>query len=250
MLMTYGNEFEAEVIRTYRRGSMLVKVKAGKVSVFVPKSTRKTEIQHLLAEKCQWIQNALRIQRSVPPMPPRAYISGESFLYLGLPYSLQVIAGSCGDVWLQGQQLIVQVSKRVHQQRAYVHKAIEKWYRRQAREQLLLKIAQFSPFVGETPYSVGVKTFKSQWGNCSLDGKIDFNWKIIMAPSLVVDYVVVHELCHLIHHDHSKRFWHLVACVMPDYAVRKQWLKEHGRLLELSTVLNQHVPFLPKPVLS
>lgn len=81
--------------------------------------------------------------------------------------------------------------------------------------------------------SVGVKTFKSRWGSCTVKDEILFNWKVIQAPQRVVDYVVTHELCHLKHHDHSAAFWHSVERVMPDYLACKDWLKHLGPQLEL-----------------
>ena len=81
--------------------------------------------------------------------------------------------------------------------------------------------------------SVGIKNYKSRWGSCTAEGDITFNWKVIMAPNRIVDYVVVHELCHLIHHDHSPKFWREVERFMPDYLECKEWLKHNGSFLDL-----------------
>jgi len=82
--------------------------------------------------------------------------------------------------------------------------------------------------MGVTPSSVGIKSFKSRWGSCHVNGDIVFNWKIVMAPNRIVDYVVVHELCHLKHHDHSPKFWKAVEKVIPDYKDCKRWLKDNA----------------------
>ena len=87
--------------------------------------------------------------------------------------------------------------------------------------------------VGVNPKSVGIKTFKSRWGSCHLSGDILYNWNIVIAPNRIVDYVVVHELCHLKQHDHSDKFWKLVGQVIPDYAECKEWLRVNGRALEV-----------------
>lgn len=87
--------------------------------------------------------------------------------------------------------------------------------------------------MGVTPVSVGLKNYKSQWGSCHTDGKIYYNWKVIVAPHSIVDYVVVHELCHLVHGDHSKKFWKLLGTILPDYADRKEWLKINGTKLNI-----------------
>ena len=81
--------------------------------------------------------------------------------------------------------------------------------------------------------SVGINTFKSRWGSCDNRGLVQFNWKVIIAPSRVVDYLVVHELCHLKQHNHSPKFWKCVESVFPDYQECKEWLKMNGRTLEI-----------------
>jgi predicted metal-dependent hydrolase len=87
---------------------------------------------------------------------------------------------------------------------------------------------RYSPIVGVETNGYKVKEFQSRWGSCTPRGRVDFNWKIIMAPNRVVDYVVVHELCHLNQHDHSPQFWKLVENIMPDYLECKEWLRVHG----------------------
>ena len=87
--------------------------------------------------------------------------------------------------------------------------------------------------MGLSPKGVGIKSFKSRWGSCSVKGKLDFNWKIVMAPNRIVDYVVVHELCHLKQHDHSPKFWTLVERVVPDYESCKEWLKKNVSVMTL-----------------
>ena len=78
------------------------------------------------------------------------------------------------------------------------------------------------------PRSVAVKDYKSRWGSCSAKGDISYNWKIVLAPHRIVDYVVVHELCHMLEHNHSSRYWKLVEKYVPDYRERRDWLKNHS----------------------
>ena len=114
-----------------------------------------------------------------------------------------------------------------------IRNALVRWYRHHAESKLQAKVARYSSIVGVEVVSVGVKSFKSRWGSCSAKGRIDFNWKIIMAPNRMVDYVVAHELCHLKHHDHSNKFWKEVERVIPDYLDCKQWLKTNAEKLRL-----------------
>jgi len=85
--------------------------------------------------------------------------------------------------------------------------------------------------VGVEPKSASIKSFKSRWGSCSPEGDLDFNWVVVMAPNRIVDYIVIHELCHSLHHDHSPKFWKEVERVMPDYKDHKEWLKVNGHKL-------------------
>lgn len=95
------------------------------------------------------------------------------------------------------------------------------------------RLDYFAPRVGKAPGRVAIREQKSRWGSCSHKGNLNFNWKLIMAPPQALDYVVIHELCHLHEFNHSPRFWTLVAAQMPDYEIWKKWLKTHGEDLYL-----------------
>jgi predicted metal-dependent hydrolase len=101
---------------------------------------------------------------------------------------------------------VVQVPPSVKMRDQYVQAAVVSWYRERALEKLQEKVDRYARIVGVSPSAVGIKTFRGRWGSCTTKGKLEFNWKAIMAPNRVVDYVVVHELCHLRHHDHSPAF--------------------------------------------
>ena len=105
------------------------------------------------------------------------------------------------------------------------------WFKEHAQQRLREKSLRYAKIVGVTPSSVDIKAFKSRCGSCSTGGRIQFNWKIIIAPNRVVDYVVVHELCHLRQHDHSPKFWQCVERVFPDHQECREWLKVNGRKL-------------------
>ena len=109
-----------------------------------------------------------------------------------------------------------------------VRNALVRWYRLQAHQRFAEKVLRYARVVGVSPTAVDIKTFKSRWGSCNIRGEVQFHWKVILAPHRIVDYVVVHELCHLKHHDHSPLFWKSVERVMPDYLKCKEWLKLVG----------------------
>lgn len=110
---------------------------------------------------------------------------------------------------------------------------LEKRYRDAAKDYFSKRVAYYHALTGGVYHTITVRDQKSRWGSCSSRGTLSFNYRLIFAPPKVLDYVVVHELCHLTHMDHSKNFWSMVERIMPDYRIYKNWLKEHGHELTL-----------------
>jgi predicted metal-dependent hydrolase len=157
-------------------------------------------------------------------------VSGEAFSYLGRNYRLKVAEGELTPIKLVQGRLTISAPNDPSQ-RKLVKYALTSWLRRRAELKLREKIIRYSLIVGVETNGYKVKDFQSRWGSCTPRGRVDFNWKIIMAPNRVVDYVVVHELCHLKQHDHSPQFWKLVESIMPDYLESKEWLRVNGASL-------------------
>jgi len=111
--------------------------------------------------------------------------------------------------------------------------ALEKRYIDAAKEYFPKRAAYFAPLTGGNYSRITIRDQKTRWGSCSAKGTLSFNWRLMLAPPAVLDYVVIHELCHLTHMDHSKAFWALVERVCPDYRTHRKWLKEHGQELAL-----------------
>jgi hypothetical protein len=227
-----GNGFIAEVIRTDRRKTADIRVEEGAVSVVIPSDLPIERVDSLLKEKRQWIKEKILLHRQALPVSAKQYVSGESFPYLGRNYRLKVERGNFAPVRLLSGRLLVVLPQGVEQPHM-VRNALVRWYKRLAAQKLQEKVKRFAPMLGVEPVGVSIKTFKSRWGSCSAKGRIDFNWKIMMAPNRIVDYVVVHELSHLKQYDHSPKFWKEVERVMPDYAECKEWLKVNAGQLEI-----------------
>lgn len=117
--------------------------------------------------------------------------------------------------------------------------ALEKRYRNAAKAYFPARVAYFHQFTGGQYTTITVRDQKSRWGSCSSRGTLSFNYRLMFAPPRVLDYVVVHELCHLTHMDHSKNFWNMVGEIMPDYKIYKSWLREHGQELTLEQHLQR-----------
>lgn len=133
--------------------------------------------------------------------------------------------------WLEAKEHAARrpVSDLTDAQRA----ALEKRYIQAARDYFPKRAAYFLPLTGGSFTRITIRDQKTRWGSCSAKGTLSFNWRLMLAPPAVLDYVVVHELCHLTHMNHSKAFWALVESVCPDYRTHRKWLKEHGQELIL-----------------
>jgi predicted metal-dependent hydrolase len=227
-----GNGFVAEVTRTLRTKSATIKVEDGVVMVVVPQALIEERIVKLLNDKTRWIKEKLALHRLAQATSDKEYVSGESFSYLGRNYRLKVSKGQYEPIKLLHGRFTVTL--RVGSDNPeLIQDSLTSWYKQRALSKLTEKAKRYAEIIGVTYAAVGIKLYKNRWGSCSVDGDIDFNWLIIMAPNRVVDYVVAHELCHLIHHDHSPQFWRQLERVMPDYAESKEWLKVHGSSLVL-----------------
>ena len=117
--------------------------------------------------------------------------------------------------------------------------ALENRYRSAAKDYFAKRVAYYHTLTGGVYHTIMIRDQKSRWGSCSSRGTLSFNYRLMFAPPKVLDYVVVHELCHLTHMNHSKDFWNMVGRIMPDYKIYKQWLREHGHELTLENHLKR-----------
>lgn len=226
--------FEYQVIRRPRRKTASISVQPdGTIRVLVPASLPEDKVIELMEQKSQWIKEKIaHFEDCKRSYSPKEYVSGEAFAYLGRNYKLKLVTGDPENnaVRLINGRFNVQVpagiTKKAHQQ--LVVDQLSRWYQEHASAHLQEKVHRFSQQLGVTPSSAGIKGYKSRLGTCHSDGRVYFNWRIIMAPHAVVDYVVVHELSHLRHHNHSKKFWKCVERALPDYHERKTWLRANG----------------------
>lgn len=227
-----ANGFIAEIIRTNRRKSADIRVEDGAVSVVVPTNTPDERIDQLLAAKRRWIKEKITLHQEMAPATTKRFVSGEAFSYLGRNYRLKVETGNFAPVKLIDGRLVV-IAPTGTEQPHMVRNALVRWYKRHAENKLTEKVERFAPMVGVEPAGVGIRTFKSRWGSCTAKGKLEFNWQIVMAPNRMVDYVVIHELCHLLHHNHSSDFWKEVSRIIPDYRLSRDWLRVNAAHLQI-----------------
>lgn len=216
----------ATLKRSARRRSIGIKVQRGEVWVSAPTAVPVAEIQLFLQQKRHWIEKHLaRQQQMLSASRERLYLAGETVHLLGQTLTVQpgategaVRVGDCLQLGLYNTDL------------AQRKMAMQRWYIEQAKVDLPARVEHFQGLLGVRARGLKIRYYKSRWGSCNHRGELQFNWLLMMAPAAVVDYVVVHELAHLRHFNHSPAFWQLVASVMPDYAVQRQWLKRQTSL--------------------
>ena len=198
------------------------------VTVKAPAGSDFAAVEGFLRKRAPWILRKQAEFAALPPkQPPRRYVSGESFTYLGRHYRLKVIEGEREWVKLTRGYLAVTTPNKTNT--AYVQAQVEAWLRRQAQrhfhERVVALLPRFKPLALPEP-ELAVRAMKSRWGSCTGKGKITLNLHLMRAPRPCVDYVVVHELCHLVEHNHGKGFYALMERVMPDWRKRREALKQ------------------------
>lgn len=163
----------------------------------------------------------------------REWVNGETFLYLGRSYRLSLVSDQDGDLKLKEGRFCLSRSLIDQGGETAARKAFEAFYCAKGEKRVRDRVAYFAPKVGVTPSGTAVKDLGYRWASCSKDNLLRFHWKCMMAPSTIIDYMVVHELCHMHQRNHTEAFWNEVDKVMPDYRERKEWLRRHGAGLDL-----------------
>ena len=212
------------VQRTSRKKTVGIIIEHGTVRVRAPKQLANWRIQALINSRADWIRDELRLQITRPQAAPCSYANNEPIVYLGAIYRLKLVPSLDSTIRIEDD---VVIAPSVPDQRGLM----ASWYRTQA-ESVLEEITTFlATHMGVEPRSVSIREYRSQWGSCNARGDIRFNARLILAPRSVIKYVVVHELAHLTHLNHSAKFWALVGSEIPDYRERRKWLREHGSSL-------------------
>ncbi|MFO8072827.1 MAG: SprT family zinc-dependent metalloprotease [Polyangia bacterium] len=207
------------------------------VVVTAPGNVAVERLDGIVKSKAAWIVGKLKRNSELPPPPPRRqFVSGETFRYLGRQYRLKVAKKTrpSDDVALVRGWLTVEVlhSATDAERIARVRPLVVRWYREHAGARLPERVALWARKVGVPAPEVLVREQQKRWGSCDAKGRLRFNWLIIQAPMRLVDYVVAHELVHLLHPNHDNAFWATLGKVMPDYEERRQALREFGSGVE------------------
>jgi hypothetical protein len=229
-----------EIIRTNRKTMGIIVDHERNLIVRSPKNTAKAKIEEVLKKKTSWILTKLKEMDKIKPAPKeKEFMTGEKLPYLGRRYRLVVNPAEISKVEVklyQGKFIIdypAELKNEKEQRSNQIRNALVEWYREHAKEKINERVDKYKVKLDVEPNNIVVKKQKKRWGSCSSKDNLNFNWKIIMAPMSIVDYLVVHELTHLIHDNHSRNFWATVAVIIPDFKKKQEWLKINGRKLEI-----------------
>lgn len=220
-----------QLIRSNRKSIAISFDRDGNLVVKAPLWMSLQEIESFVASKKEWIAATdLRLKRArqkALAQKPRLE-SGDILIYLGEKRALSVIREerSRARIKCVMDRLLMWVPYEADYE--YRRSQLEKWYRREAQLVFAQKALEYARILNVNFEKIHIKDQKSRWGSCSGRGNLNFNWRLIMAPEPVCDYVIIHELCHLRFMDHSANFWRLVESLCPNYRQYREWLKENG----------------------
>ena len=207
-----------------RRKTIALTCRDRELRVAAPLKTPLAEVETLLLQRAEWILQQLE-RPAIPPLREQLVDDGELPL-LGSTVRVRVSLGH--EPAAEFADGTLALSARNAEQLAIV---AENWFRQRAAEQLVSLVNEWAPRIGVQPTRLQLRNQKRRWGSASPDGSVRFCWRLVFAPPELFEYVVVHELCHLIQPDHSKKYWQLVECVMPDAQLRRRQLRAIGDTL-------------------
>ena len=234
MKTTRDKDIAFEVVRSRRATTDIIIERDGRVLVRAPESIADERIEDMVEAKRYWIYKNLAEWRDLnATRVPREYKNGEGFLYLGRSYRLLLAADQEEPLLLKNGRFCLRRDLVDQGEIAAAKAAFRDYYIARGAERIRQRVGYYSPKAGVTPRDINVRELGNRWASCSPSGDLAFHWKCMMAPQTIIDYIVVHELCHFHHLDHTDAFWNEVDKVMPAYGERKEWLRVQGAGLDL-----------------
>lgn len=230
-------DFEYQIKRSKRAtSSTTISIKpTGVVVVSAPPWVPKFLLVRFVEQKADWIRDRLKKTTSNNPI---VHQHGDKILYFGKEYSLHIDKNETyirTNIEHDGEKFVIKISNLHTSQKEQdeIHRIIEKWYLQNGIAIITDKTNVYSQQIGVEYQKITLKKVSSIWGSCSIRNNLNFNRKLIMAPDEIVDYVIIHELCHIVHRNHSSRFWALVREHDPNYLSHRRWLRTNSHLLTL-----------------
>lgn len=219
-----------EIRRSAKRKNVTITVERDRaVVVHAPVGVPEDKLRELVDGKRQWLFEKLNDAQKYQPLPHapgKELVNGESALYLGRAYRIELVDSTNDRVRFSSKFLIPrsQASER--------KRVLREWYVERAKEKILPRVDMHAKNLGVTYEQAKIINSRFRWGSCTPGNNLNFNWRLIKAPMFTIDYVIVHELAHLIEANHTARFWNIVSAQLPTMDRARDWLREHGQSLE------------------
>jgi hypothetical protein len=223
-----------QVVRSKRATADIVIERDGSIVIRAPESVPDERIEDMVEAKRLWIYKNLAEWRDLNATRVlREYRNGEGFLYLGRSYRLLLVADQTEPLLLKNGRFRLRRDLVDEGAIEAAKVAFRDYYIAKGTDRIINRLKYFAPKIGIKARDIVVRELGNRWASCSPNGNLAFHWKCMMAPQTIIDYIVVHELCHFHHLDHTDAFWNEVDKVIPNYAERKEWLRVHGAGLDI-----------------
>ncbi len=223
-------ELNYQIVRSTKRKRLTISVERDRsIVVHAPAEATDEAIRRVVESKRQWLfekVNHPQKYQDRPHPPGKEVVNGESVPYLGRDYPIEIADTASGGVEFSRRFLIPAA------QQAKRQKVLKKWYLDRATETIPPRVKRHADELGVKFGETKIVDNRYRWGSCTVKDNVNFNWRLIKAPMFVIDYVIVHELAHLMEANHTPRFWNIVRAKVPSTEKAKAWLKEHGQILE------------------
>ncbi|WP_018174067.1 MULTISPECIES: M48 family metallopeptidase [unclassified Thioalkalivibrio] len=217
-----------------RRTTDIVIERDGRVVVRPPAQCSPEQVDAVVASKRLWIYRNLAEWKDLNGSAvAREWVNGETFMYLGAGYRLALVSEQEQPLTLKDGRFRLRRDVVEQGRTRAAREAFEQFYTEKAQQRFEDRVSFFAPKVGVEVGKVKVKDMGYRWASCGRIGTLNFHWKCMMAPPKIVDYIIVHELCHLHQGNHTEAFWNEVDKVLPDCRERKEWLRRYGASLDI-----------------
>jgi predicted metal-dependent hydrolase len=223
-------DLDYTIQRSAKRRKLTITVERDRrIVVLAPEGLSEEKIRKVVDSKRQWIYEKTghpQKYQNLPHPPGKELVNGESALYLGRQYHIEVIKAGLDKVHFNQRFFIPGTIGKKREM------ALRDWYIGKAKEKIIPRAKIQAHELGVTVSDFKIVDNRFRWGSCTLKNNVNLNWRLIKAPMFVIDYVIVHELAHLLEPNHTPRFWNIVRAKSPTMEKAKSWLKDHGQLLE------------------
>jgi len=212
-----------QIIRSKRRTVALIVESDGSVTVRAPMHLPERAIREFVEKHVNWVEKKKAEMRAIVPIQSKQYQPGETFLYLGREYALEVVVDQRKKLILDNHFKIAESTLKD------AELVFQNWYRQQAKQWIVERVKHLADLHRLHYEKIKITSARTRWGSCSSRNTLSFSWRLMLTPPEVIEYVIIHELVHTVHHNHSKRFWNLVEKLLPDYKARRRQLRQYGK---------------------